>query len=102
MTTSRERIENLVMRMQGDFLERPGLALTLGDAERRFGIDEVTCNALLTVLADAKVLTRNREGAYVRLFPRVAGRRAPGRPFRTLLQPAPPLARASRLSKHAA
>ena len=70
MTASGNRIQDLVMRMQGEFLETPGLTLKIDDAERRFGVDETTCDAVLTVLVEANVLTRNRDGAYARFFPR--------------------------------
>ena len=70
MTAERTTIESFVTRMQGDFLDTPGLALRLDDAARRFGVDRSACEAVLEVLVDAHVLTRDRRGAYVRLFPR--------------------------------
>ena len=75
MTATRDRIENLVMRIQTDYLEHPTLALTLPAAQTRFGLDEVTCAGVLGALVDARVLTQ-RDGAYSRYFPRLAGRRA--------------------------
>jgi hypothetical protein len=75
MTATRDRIENLVMRIQTDYLEHPTLALTLPAAQTRFGLDEVTCAGVLGALVDARVLTRY-DGAYRRYFPRLAGRRA--------------------------
>ena len=71
----RNRIEDLVVHIQSQFLENPTLALALPAAERRFGIDEVTCAGVLDALVDARVLTQ-REGVYVRYFPRVAPSRA--------------------------
>jgi hypothetical protein len=70
MTTDCGNIPNLVVRMQGEFLETPGLALRLDDATRRFGVDKIACEAVLTALVDANVLTKDRRGAYVRFFPR--------------------------------
>ena len=67
---SRRRIEDLVMRIEGEFLETPGLRLTIPEAERRFGADEITCEAILDALVDAAVLFRTRDRAYGRLFPR--------------------------------
>lgn len=67
-------IGSLVMRMQGDFLETPALTLTLRGAQDRFGIDEITCEAVLATLVDAGVLTRTPEGAYARRFPRLVRR----------------------------
>jgi hypothetical protein len=75
MTATRDRIENLVVRIQSDFLDNPTLALTLPAAQTRFDLDEVTCAGVLGALVDARVLTK-REGAYCRYFPRLAGRRA--------------------------
>lgn len=75
MTATRDRIENLAVRIQSDFLDNPTLALTLPAAQTRFGLDEVTCAGVLGALVDARVLTQ-REGAYSRYFPRLAGRRA--------------------------
>ena len=75
MTPTRDRIENLVLRIQTAFLENPALSLTLPAAQRRFGIDEATCAGVLGALVDARVLTK-REGAYRRYFPRPAVRRA--------------------------
>jgi hypothetical protein len=75
MTATRSQIENLVMRIQTEYLEQPALALTLPSARTRFGLDEVTCAGVLGVLVDAHVLTQH-EGAYSRYFPRLARRRA--------------------------
>ena len=75
MTATRGRIENLVMRIQADFLENPRLALTLPHAQKRFGIDEVTCAAVLGTLLEARVLTQ-RQGAYLRYVPGLAAPRA--------------------------
>jgi hypothetical protein len=68
MNATRNRIGTLVTRIQEEFLDTPGLALTLPDAARRFRIDSVTCRALLDVLVDGRVL-RNRAGTFVRYFP---------------------------------
>ena len=71
MTASCDSIGSLVLRMQGDFLETPGLTLTLRDAQQRFGADEITCEALLTAMVDAAVLTKTHEGVYARFFTRL-------------------------------
>lgn len=68
MNATRNRIGALVTRIQDEFLDAPGLALTLPGAARRFRLDTVTCRALLDVLVDGRVLT-NRAGTYVRYFP---------------------------------
>ena len=75
MTATRRRLENLVVRIQDDFLENPRLALTLAHAQKRFAIDAETCSAVLGTLVEAGVLTE-RHGTYLRLFPRIAAPRA--------------------------
>ena len=72
MATNAPRVEALVMRIQRDFLDAPALRLTLPEVERRFGIDRMSCEALLGALVDARVLTRAVDGAYTRFFPRLA------------------------------
>ena len=71
MTSSANPVEALVMRMQGEFLDTPHLRLTMPQAERRFGVDRVTCEAVLGVLVEAKVLARSVDGSYHRFFPRL-------------------------------
>ncbi len=56
MDNNRRRIEDLVMRIEGEFLEAPELKLTVPQAQRRFGVDEMTCEAVLDALVDAAVL----------------------------------------------
>ena len=75
MTGTRRRIEGLVMQIQSAFLEHPTLWLTLPAAQRRFGIDEVTCAGVLGALVDARVLTK-ADGTYRRHFPQPAVRPA--------------------------
>lgn len=64
------QIGELVLRIQGDFLDDPRLRLTVTDAERRYGATATACEAVLTVLADATVLSRTPEDRFVRFFPR--------------------------------
>ena len=59
------------MRIEGAFLESPGLRLTVTEAERRFAADEITCQAVLDALVDSAVLFRTRDRVYGRLFPHV-------------------------------
>jgi hypothetical protein len=75
MTPTRGRIESLVMQIQTAFLENSMLSLTLPAAQRRFGLDGVTCAGVLGALVEARVLTE-REGAYRRYVPGPAVRRA--------------------------
>jgi hypothetical protein len=63
------QIGELVLRIQGDFLDDPRLRLTAADAERRYGVTAPACEAVLTALADATVLARTTEDRFVRFFP---------------------------------
>lgn len=56
----------LVHRIQSEFLEMPGLRLTIEQASRLWALDRDTSRAILDRLTDAGFLSRNREGAYVR------------------------------------
>jgi hypothetical protein len=49
------------------FLDLPDLAMTVADACMRFDVGEEACGAVLDLLADAKVLTKQPDGSYVRL-----------------------------------
>ena len=72
VSNSREALEALVMRMQDDFLKSASLKMTLPEAEERFGVDRVTCEAILAALVESHVLTLSREATYQRFFPGVA------------------------------
>ena len=72
MTRTRNEIEALVVRMQDDFLETPGLAVRLPQAPQRFGVDLLTCAAVLELLREAGVLTTAPDGAYTRRLAHIA------------------------------
>ncbi len=61
------RINEVIQRIQGEFIEMPGLCLTAPQAQRLWGLDRDVCEALLGALVDAKFLSRTREGAFVKL-----------------------------------
>lgn len=69
--STQRRIADLVMRIEGGFLETPELKLTVPEAQRRFAVDEITCEAILDALVDAAVLFKTRDRVYGRLFPHV-------------------------------
>jgi hypothetical protein len=58
--------EEVFRRVQGEFLEMPGLRLTEAQARRLWGLDADSCDALLRALVDAKFLFRTRDGAFMR------------------------------------
>lgn len=61
------RIDDVLQRIQGEYVEMPGLRLTPAQAQRLWGLERDVCNALLGALVDAKFLAQTRDGAYVRL-----------------------------------
>lgn len=53
-------------RISAEFLEMPGLRLTLTQASRLFGLDVPQCDELLKGLVDEGFLVRSGEGLYAR------------------------------------
>ena len=67
---SRESIranEDVLRRVQGEFLEMPGLRLTEAQARRLWNLDAASCSALLTALVESQFLFRTRDGAFMRI-----------------------------------
>ena len=60
------RIDDVLQRIQGEFVEMPGLRLTAVQAQRLWGLERDVCDALLGALVDAKFLSQTRDGAFVR------------------------------------
>lgn len=57
---------DVLRRVQGEFIEMPGLRLTTAQAQRLWGLDQGACDALLNSLVDTKFLFKTRDGAFVR------------------------------------
>ena len=57
-------VESTLQRMQRDFLEMPGLCLTSRQAQRRWHLDSLICDALLRALVDVRFLVE-ADGMYV-------------------------------------
>lgn len=60
------RMDDVLQRIQGEFVEMPGLRLTPAQARRLWGLDRELCDALLATLVEANFLSKTRDGAYVR------------------------------------
>jgi hypothetical protein len=67
VTVDARQLADLVMRMQQAFLDVPDLAMTVAEACTRFDVDECACEAVLDLLAEAKVLAKRSDGAYMRV-----------------------------------
>ena len=59
--------DEVLRRVQGEYLEMPGLRLTGAQARRLWGLDAVVCEALLGALVDAKFLFQTRDGAFMKM-----------------------------------
>jgi hypothetical protein len=59
--------DDVFFRVQGEFLEMPGLRLTEPQARRLWGLDASACSALLGALVEAKFLYRTRDGAFMKV-----------------------------------
>jgi len=75
--------DEVLRRVQGEFLEMPGLRLTQPQARRLWGLDAASCDALLGALVEANFLFRTRDGAFMRVDQATAVR-APLRPRRNV------------------
>lgn len=53
-------------RIQAEFLEMPGLRLTVDQARRLCGVDRGVCQGVLDALVDAKFLCVKSDGSYAR------------------------------------
>jgi hypothetical protein len=60
------RVQEVAQRIRGEFLEMPGLRLTLDQARRLWRLDEHACEAVLGALVDARFLAKTRDGAFIR------------------------------------
>jgi hypothetical protein len=58
--------ENVLQRIQGEYLEMPGLRLTTAQAQRLWGLEREVCESMLAALVESKFLCRTRDGAYIR------------------------------------
>jgi len=63
----------LLTRAQGEYLEMPGLSLTLAQAQRLWALDSHTCRQVLSLMVDAGFLKQRSDGTYIR---RASGRLA--------------------------
>lgn len=62
-----EEVSDVILqRIYGEFLEMPGMRITLSQARRLWGLDERTCRVLLEYLVDTKFLCRSAHGNYGR------------------------------------
>lgn len=59
-------IHELLLRIESEYREMPGLSLTASQAERLWGLDNSTCAFALTTLVERRVLRQINGGTYLR------------------------------------
>ena len=60
-------MQNTVERLRAEFLEMPGLRLTLTQIHRFCGLERSVCSAALEALVKERFLCANADGTYARL-----------------------------------
>ena len=58
---------DLVHRIRGEYLEMPGLRLSVTQAQRLWGLSAEACQKALDALVEGGFLRRTAEGQYTRL-----------------------------------
>ena len=59
-------LDDLLRRVQAEFLEMPGLRLTRAQARRLWALDDAVCEAVLSALVDARFLIESRNASFMR------------------------------------
>lgn len=67
----------LLTRLRAEYLEMPGLRLTLEQAQRLCGVERALCKAVLDALVADKFLCVKADGAYARLTEGIISRPRP-------------------------
>jgi len=65
-STDGMNIEHLVGRIKAEFLEMPGLQLTVLQAARLWGLERSMCESIIEALVGAAFLRRTPAGAVIR------------------------------------
>jgi predicted transcriptional regulator of viral defense system len=65
--TATPAMSALLVRVQSEYLEMPGLKLTEAQARRLWGLDDNTCGVVLATLIKQGFLKRSANGTYVRV-----------------------------------
>ena len=66
LQASTPRLDELLMRVRGEYREMPGLSLTIDQAKRLWMVEQETCVTLFAQLVDARFLRKTRHGRFVR------------------------------------
>ena len=58
-------LDPLIIRVRGEYLEMPGMQLTIAQAARLWQLDAPVCEAVLNLLVDEGFLLKTSGGAFV-------------------------------------
>jgi hypothetical protein len=61
-------VPDVLLRVQGEYRDMPGLKLTEAQAQRLLGLDCDTCAIVLSTLIERRFLRRTINGLYVRAW----------------------------------
>jgi hypothetical protein len=61
-----KELDALLHRVRGEFVEMPELRLTVGQAARLWGLDRVTCQAVIDALIGSSFLRLTTAGVVIR------------------------------------
>jgi hypothetical protein len=59
-------MQRTLERLRGEFIEMPGLRLTVKQAQRLCGVEPTICQPILDALVDVKFLCVKSDGSYAR------------------------------------
>jgi hypothetical protein len=60
-------VDAVAIRVRAEFDEMPGMALTLPQASRLFGLEHTDCQTVVEHLVDVAYLRRTRSGSFIRV-----------------------------------
>jgi hypothetical protein len=66
MIAAQTTVVDWIHLIRAEYLEIPGLHLTRNQVQRLWGLDDLTCNALLEALVGVRFLRQTRTGAYIK------------------------------------
>lgn len=87
--------ERLVQRLRAEYIEMPGMKLTIEQVRRLCGIEETICRTVLESLVQTRFLFLRADGTYVRV---TEGSPAQSRPAKATLERSRPPAWSRRAS----
>ena len=61
-----EALHDLMRRIEAEYREMPGMAITEAQAKRLWGLDATTCSFALMTLVQRGILRRTARGTFIR------------------------------------